>query len=182
MIIPNKSTIAEEEITVPFGGREGEQRGILRGGEDYDSPTSSRPGSADGTTRMSVQSAQTNTPLSPGGRSPLDRLASSSFGAGAGGPQTTFGVGGGLSGLNALSANPNFAGNRTRSDDEDPEGSDGLGGLSGLSGREGAGRGGGTSDYYDRVSLGRASVQSDASGRGAGRVRQVRTCGSNRTI
>jgi len=128
VIIPNKSTIAEEDIKVPFG----------RSGDEDESPTSSRVGSPDGM-RVSLQSAGSNAnggPRSPDGRSPLDRL----------GQGHTFG-------LNALGAN---LGSSPKSD-EDEAGSDRRA----------------PSEYFDKLSYGRASVQSDLSGKGARGHRQV---------
>lgn len=129
VIVPNKSTIAEEDIKVPFG----------RSGDEDESPTSSRAGSPDGM-RVSLQSASTNAnggPRSPDGRSPLDRL----------GQGQTFG-------LNALGANlvssPKSDEDETSSDRRAP------------------------SEYFDKLSYGRASVQSDVSGKGARGHRQVR--------
>lgn len=127
VIIPNKSTIAEEDIKVPFG----------RSG-DEDSPASSRAGSPDGM-RVSLQSASSNVnggPRSPDGRSPLDRL----------GQGQTFG-------LNALGANLMSS----PKSDEDDTGSDRRA----------------PSEYFDKLSYGRASVQSDLSGKGARGHRQV---------
>lgn len=148
VIIPNKSTIAEEVIEVPFG-------------RDGDSPSPSRPdspvGSADlDNTRASIQSGSVNTAGPGGGRSarsspdslrlstksPLDRL---------GGQARSFS--GTVGGLNALGQ-----GLLASSRSEDEEGA--------MSERRAG------SDYYDKMSFGRASVASDVSGRG-GRVRQV---------
>lgn len=133
VIIPNKSTIAEEEIEVPFGRDE--------------SPTSSRPGSADGM-RISVNSGSTANAIAQRRQSPDERLVTRS-------PLDRLGQGGqtfGLGGLNALGAGLLSS---PRSED-DETGSDRRGG----------------SEYYDKMSFGRASVASDISGKGV-RVRQV---------
>jgi protein SPA2 len=133
VIIPNKSTIAEEEIEVPFGRDE--------------SPTSSRPGSTEGM-RISVISGSTANAMSQRHQSQDERLATRS-------PLDRLGQGGqsfGLGGFNAIGAG--FL-SSPRSEDEET-GSDRRGG----------------SEYYDKMSFGRASVASDVSGKG-GRIRQV---------
>lgn len=148
VIIPNKSMIAEEEIRVPFG----------REGDDEGSFTDSRAGSPEDMARTSVNLNKSNSlnssggrpggdieevPRSPDGRSPLERLGGQSFG------------------LNALS--------RTlKSDDDDAYDDHDVGSAGSDGGRRGTG-----GDYFDKMSLGRASVQSDVSGKGA-RARQVR--------
>ena len=147
VIIPNKSTIAEEVIEVPFGREE-------------DSLLSSRPGSPEGgvdpNTRASIQSGSAHTAGRGSGRSarsspdslrlstksPLDRLG--------GQAQQSFGEA--VGGLSALGQGLLVS---SRSEDE------------GAMSERRAG-----SDYYDKMSFGRASVASDVSGRG-GRVRQV---------
>lgn len=111
MIIPNKSTIAEEEIEVPFGGREGRESSSTamddrdRGGD--------RGIDTDGEAERDPESDYRS-------------------------PRSPFG---GLSGLSARLGRD--------TDDDDP----------------GPARGGGD-DYYDKMSVGRASVASDRSGGG----------------
>ncbi|KAF8331355.1 uncharacterized protein EI90DRAFT_2972490 [Cantharellus anzutake] len=148
VIIPNKSTIAEEVIEVPFGREE-------------DSPSlSSRPGTPEGGAdpngmRASIQSSSTRTAgaaVGPGLRSSPDslRLSSKSPLERLGGQAQSFG--GAVGGLNALSQG--LLGS-SRSEDEEGTMSERRAG----------------SDYYEKLSFGRTSVASDVSGKG-GRTRQ----------
>ncbi|KAF8308269.1 hypothetical protein DL93DRAFT_2171228 [Clavulina sp. PMI_390] len=116
-------------------------------GDDDDlSPSSSRAGSPeDGAMRVSLQSASTANLREP--RSPDGRSPLDRLGQAQ---AQTFG-------LNALGANLGVGGGVRSDDDLDETGSERRGG----------------SDYYDKMSFGRTSVQSDVSKRGMGARQSV---------
>ncbi|KDQ11966.1 hypothetical protein BOTBODRAFT_113544 [Botryobasidium botryosum FD-172 SS1] len=123
VIIPNKSTIAEEDIQVPFG-REVEDD------DDHENESGNARRDRDRDPRISVESiGTTGNGLTSGGDSPSRTM-------------------GGLSalGVNMLT-NP-------------------------MSEEDGAGSGRAGSEYYDKMSLGRASVASEGSTRGGRGGRQ----------
>ena len=140
VIIPNKSIIAEEEIEVPYG-RERESSSTAVGGRVSRSPDN-RDRSPDQRDTDGEIITEDNNPFAADSRSPRLELK---------------GIGGGLGGLNGLTARL-----RDRAAEEDEEE------------WSGTGRSGGE-DYFDKMSLGRASVASD---RSAGPGQQSRTSGN----
>lgn len=159
MIIPNKSTIAEEEIEVPYG-RERESSGTALGGlgrmerspEVRDGGMELRETDGEG---MSLSMSERERDGGVGGGGGRERSRERDADMGVRSPPM------GLSGLSGLSARLR---ERTGPGDEDDE--DNWSGP-GKSGEE----------YYDKMSFGRASVASDRSVGYSGIVRSGSTGG-----
>ncbi|KDQ55017.1 hypothetical protein JAAARDRAFT_195904 [Jaapia argillacea MUCL 33604] len=162
MIIPNKSTIAEEEIEVPFG-REARDSGSTaiddRDRERERSFGGDIERSRDVSRELEMDGSGEGDGMTDGDGEGERDLERESVGEYLGSPRSAAGLGlglGGLSGLSGLSARLGTGGG----DDEDDGGARGPRMSSGVRSGE---------DYFDRMSFGRASVASDRSfGGGAG--------------